>query len=127
MSNNIINLNLGTKALTFNFGEFNLDYLSDDEKDDKLRIKSQELTEKASALESKEAEMDDREIRQNIKSLIDEFFEILFDADAPQKIYEAAGKHTWNYLNVFLQISASIQKEWDKKRNDENFKKYLAE
>ncbi|HFI0945166.1 TPA: hypothetical protein ACGO1F_001443 [Streptococcus suis] len=124
---NKINLNLGNNVLSFNFGAFDLDYQTNDTKDAKLQAKSRELVDKANAFKDKEAEMNDQEYRQVIKPLIDEFFSTMFDDDAPQKIYEAAGENTWTYLDVFLQISNNIQKEWNKKLNDENFKKYLAE
>lgn len=124
---NKINLNLGNNVLSFNFGAFDLDYQTNDTKDAKLQAKSRELVDKANAFKDKEAEMNDQEYRQAIKPLIDEFFSTMFDDDTPQKIYEAAGENTWTYLDVFLQISNNIQKEWNKKLNDENFKKYLAE
>ena len=124
---NTINLNLGIKSLTFNFGDFTLDYQSDDAKETAVLTKSEELTKKASEYEAKESEMAYKDSMVAIKQLIDEFFEVAFDATAPQKIYEAAGKNTWNYLNVFMQISAKIREDRDKKLNDENFKKFLAE
>ena len=51
----------------------------------------------------------------------------MFDADAPQKIYESAGENTISYLKIFLQISGAVQDEQEAKLNDETFKKYLAE
>lgn len=124
---NTINLNLGTNVISFNFGSFELNYQTSDKKDGALQAKSRELVDKTNSFKDKEAEMNDQENRQAIKPLIDEFFGTMFDADAPQKIYEAAGENTWSYLNVFLQISNNLEKEWNKKLNDENFKKYLAE
>lgn len=121
---NIINLNLGTKVISFSFGEFNLDYHASDKKDADIQNKAIELEKKADSLPK---DANDQEGRKVIKPLIDEFFTATFDEDAPQKIYEAVGENTWNYLDVFLQVSATIQKEWKKKLNDENFKKYLAE
>ncbi|MGT2866614.1 hypothetical protein [Streptococcus fryi] len=124
---NTINLNLGTKALSFNFGAFNLDYFASDKKDKQVQDKAVELEQKVDAYQADADTMNDQEGRKALKPLIDEFFEAMFDADAPQKIYDAVGENTWNYLNVFLQVSATIQKEWKKKLNDDNFKKYLAE
>lgn len=121
---NTINLNLGTKVISFSFGEFNLDYHASDKKDADIQNKVIELEKKADSLPK---DANDQEGRKVIKPLIDEFFTATFDEDAPQKIYEAVGENTWNYLDVFLQVSATIQKEWKKKLNDENFKKYLAE
>ena len=111
MSNKTV-IDLGSKVLSFDFGEFSLDYRTTDKKDAQI----QDVV-----------NMNDKEGRKALKPMVDEFFVAMFDEDAPQKIYEVAGENTWNYLNVFLQVSATIQKEWKKKLNDENFKKYLAE
>ena len=51
----------------------------------------------------------------------------MFGEEAPQKIYQSAGENTISYLKIFLQISQAIETEQEKKANDENFKKYLAE
>lgn len=126
MSNKTV-IELGSKVLTFDFGEFTLDYRATDKKDGELQSKSRELVDKSNAFKDKEAEMNDQENRQAIKPLLDEFFSTMFDSDATKKIYEVVGENTWNYLNVFLQISNNLEKEWNKKLNDENFKKYLAE
>ncbi|VTT17752.1 hypothetical protein [Streptococcus dysgalactiae] len=126
MSNKTV-IELGSKVLTFDFGEFTLDYRATDKKDGELQAKSRELVDKSNAFKDKEAEMNDQENRQAIKPLLDEFFSTMFDSDATKKIYGVVGENTWNYLNVFLQISNNLEKEWNKKLNDENFKKYLAE
>lgn len=120
---NIINLNLGVKSLSFSFGGFNLDYISNDKKDKELTIKAQELKERAEKLEDTGSDAENREV---IKSLVDEVFEVMFDAKAPKKIYEAVGENTMNYLGVFLQISEAVQQEKAKQQNDEIFTKYLA-
>ena len=124
---NKINLNLGSNVLSFNFGAFDLDYIMDDAKDAVLQSKARELDAKGKELQGKEDDLNDEESRKEVKPLIDEFFTTMFDDAAPKKIYEAAGNNTWNYLNVFMQISVNINKEWNKKLNDETFKKYLAE
>lgn len=120
-------IELGSKVLSFDFGEFSLDYRATDKRDAQIQDKAIELKDKVDAFQKEAEGMDDKGGRKALKPLVDEFFVAMFDEDAPQKIYEAAGENTWNYLDVFLQISATIQKEWKKKINDDNFKKYLAE
>lgn len=126
MSNKTV-IDLGSKVLSFDFGEFSLDYRATDKKDAQIQDKAVELEGKVGAYQKDAENMNDKEGRKALKPMVDEFFVAMFDEDAPQKIYEVAGENTWNYLNVFLQVSATIQKEWKKKLNDENFKKYLAE
>lgn len=120
-------IDFGSKVLSFDFGEFSLDYRATDAKDAEIQNKAVELEEKVDAYQTDADKLNDQEGRKALKPLVDEFFASMFDEDAPQKIYDAAGQNTWNYLNGFLQVSARIQKEWKKKLNDENFKKYLAE
>ncbi|XCY66657.1 hypothetical protein ABG807_04110 [Streptococcus iniae] len=69
----------------------------------------------------------DGELRKSVKDVLDDVFITMFDKDAPQKIYEACGEHTWTYLNAFLQIAEHLQEIKEQRANDETFKKYLAE
>lgn len=84
MSNKTV-IELGSKVLTFDFGEFTLDYRATDKKDGELQAKSRELVDKSNAFKDKEAEMNDQENRQAIKPLLDEFFSTMFDSDATKK------------------------------------------
>ena len=122
---NIINLAGNDNRVTFNFGEFSLDFNPTDEKSEAISNKASDLKTKADQI--KEDGENVWETRKTIKGLLDEFFGIMFDGDAPVKIFEACGQNTLSYLKVFMQIAETIQKEQQKQLNDENFKKYLAE
>ncbi|HFX4000159.1 hypothetical protein Javan88_0048 [Streptococcus phage Javan88] len=111
------------EEITFNIGDESLCFRSTDE-----RLKS--MTEQASDLKAKAETIDDSDewkARSELKALLDEFFEIMFDETAPQKIYVAAGENAMAYLKVFLKIADALQETKAEKENDAIFKKYLAE
>ncbi|HFI2472224.1 TPA: hypothetical protein ACGO11_000555 [Streptococcus suis] len=120
---NTFNLIGNADLITFNLGSHSLEFNPTDKK-------SQELAEKADELKAKAENLEDGnewEVRKQIKVLLDDFFSVMFDAEAPSKIYEASGENTWNYLKVFLQISNAVLETKKRQENDETFKKYLAE
>ena len=119
----IYNLAGDDEIITFNIGDFSLDVSLSDAKSEILVEKAKELKEKSQHIN------DDNEwqARKEVKELLDDVFTAMFDADAPQKIYESAGENTISYLKIFLQISGAVQDEQEAKLNDETFKKYLAE
>lgn len=119
----IYNLVGSDEAITFNIGDYSLEFHSSDEKSKAVSDKAIELKEKAENISNE----NEWEARKEIKNLLDEFFAVMFDEEAPQKIYQSAGENTISYLKIFLQISQAIETEQEKKANDENFKKYLAE
>lgn len=119
----IYNLVGSDETITFNIGDYSLEFHSSDEKSKAVSDKAIELKEKAEKI----SDENEWEARKEIKNLLDEFFAVLFDEEAPQKIYQSAGENTISYLKIFSQISQAIETEQDKKANDENFKKYLAE
>lgn len=119
-----IKLSTDNSIIPFDFGAFVLNFERSDEKSEFLTHKSEELKEKAEKVNENGTEW---EIRKELKELLDEFFESMFDTDAPAKIYGACGKNTISYLKVFLQVADEMQKIQTKEQNDEDFLKYLAE
>ena len=119
----IYNLVGSDEVITFNIGDYSLEFHSSDENSKAVSDKAIELKEKAENI----SDENEWEARKEIKNLLDEFFAVMFDEEAPQKIYRSAGENTISYLKIFLQISQAIETEQEKKANDENFKKYLAE
>lgn len=120
---NVFNLNGNDDVIIFNLGDLSLKFQPTDDKSKELSEKALELKDKAENI----TDGDEWENRRAIKELLDDFFSVMFDADTPNKIYDAAGKNTWSYLKVFLQISDAIIVTKQKQENDETFKKYLAE
>ncbi|HFU3713956.1 TPA: hypothetical protein ACGPDC_001306 [Streptococcus suis] len=120
---NTFNLLGNDDSITFNIGDFTLTFTQTDAKSKAVSEKAVELKDKADTIK----EGDEWENRESIKGLLDDFFSTMFDADAPVKIYQAAGENTWSYLKVFLQIAEAIMETKKKQENDETFKKYLAE
>ncbi|MGT2969121.1 hypothetical protein [Streptococcus azizii] len=120
---NTFNLLGHDDSITFNLGDFTLKFIPTDAKSKEVSEKALELKEKANTIK----EGNEWENRESIKALLDDFFSVMFDAEAPGKIYQVAGENTWNYLKVFLQIAEAIMKTKKKQENDETFKKYLAE
>lgn len=120
---NVFNLNSNDDVIVFNLGGLTLEFHPTDEKSKELSDKALELKEKAESV----TEGDEWENRRTIKELLDDFFGVMFDASTPEKIYDAAGKNTWSYLKVFLQIADAVMATKQKQENDETFKKYLAE
>ncbi|GGE26273.1 hypothetical protein [Streptococcus himalayensis] len=120
---NIFNLNGNDDVMIFNLGDLRLEFQPTDEKSKELSDKALELKEKADNV----TEGDEWENRRTIKELLDDFFGVMFDTDVTEKIYDAAGKNTWSYLKIFLQIADAVIDVKRKQENDETFKKYLAE
>ncbi|HEM3496818.1 hypothetical protein NKE60_09620 [Streptococcus suis] len=120
---NTFNLLGNDDSITFNIGDFTLTFVPTDAKSKAVSEKAVELKDKADTIK----EGDEWENRESIKGLLDDFFSTMFDADAPGKIYKAAGENTWSYLKVFLQMAEAIMETKKKQENDETFKKYLAE
>ncbi|HEM4630554.1 TPA: hypothetical protein U1Z87_001466 [Streptococcus suis] len=120
---NTFNLLGNDDSITFNIGDFTLTFVPTDAKSKAVSEKAVELKDKADTIK----EGNEWENRESIKGLLDDFFSTMFDADAPGKIYQAAGENTWNYLKVFLQMAEVIMETKKKQENDETFKKYLAE
>lgn len=120
---NTFNLNTNDNLITFNLGDFSLDFNPSDEKSKAIFDKANEVKVAAEKL----TDGDEWENRKAIKELLDDFLATFFDNDAPEKVYTAAGQNTWNYLKVFFQISEAILEVRQKQENDETFKKYLAE
>ncbi|HEL2144183.1 TPA: hypothetical protein ACJ51Q_001388 [Streptococcus suis] len=120
---NTFNLLGNDDSITFNLGDFTLTFTPTDAKSKAVSEKAVELKDKADTIK----EGDEWENRESIKGLLDDFFSTMFDADAPGKIYKAAGENTWSYLKVFLQMAEAIMETKKKQENDETFKKYLAE
>ncbi|MCB2905692.1 hypothetical protein [Streptococcus suis] len=120
---NTFNLLGNDDSITFNLGDFTLTFIPTDAKSKAVSEKAVELKDKADTIK----EGDEWENRESIKGLLDDFFSTMFDADAPGKIYKAAGENTWSYLKVFLQMAEAIMETKKKQENDETFKKYLAE
>lgn len=120
---NTFNLLGNDDSITFNIGDFTLTFTQTDAKSKAVSEKAVELKDKADTIK----EGDEWENRESIKSLLDDFFSTMFDADAPGKIYQATGENTWSYLKVFLQMAEAIMETKKKQENDETFKKYLAE
>ncbi|HEM2534172.1 hypothetical protein RJW49_03785 [Streptococcus suis] len=120
---NTFNLLGNDDSITFNIGDFTLTFVPTDAKSKTVSEKAVELKDKADNIK----EGDEWENREIIKDLLDDFFSTMFDADAPGKIYQAAGENTWSYLKVFLQMIEAIMETKKKQENDETFKKYLAE
>ncbi|WP_449454612.1 hypothetical protein [Streptococcus suis] len=120
---NTFNLLGNDDSITFNIGDFTLTFVPTDAKSKAVSEKAVELKDKTDTIK----EGDEWENRESIKGLLDDFFSTMFDADAPGKIYKAAGENTWSYLKVFLQMAEAIMETKKKQENDETFKKYLAE
>ncbi|HEL9638198.1 TPA: hypothetical protein U0K45_000651 [Streptococcus suis] len=120
---NTFNLLGNDDSITFNLGDFTLTFTPTDAKSKAVSEKAVELKDKADTIK----EGNEWENRESIKGLLDDFFSTMFDADAPGKIYQAAGENTWNYLKVSLQMAEAIMETKKKQENDETFKKYLAE
>lgn len=120
---NTFNLNTNDSLITFNLGDFSLEFNPSDDKSKAIFDKANEVKLAAENL----TEGDEWENRKSIKELLDDFLATFFDSEAPEKVYNAAGQNTWNYLKVFLQISEAILEVRKKQENDETFKKYLAE
>lgn len=109
---------------TFNIGDLTLEFAPSDAKSESLANKAIELKEKADQFDKSGTEW---EQRKELKSLMDEFFEMMFDEDTPEKLYDACGQNTITYLKLFLMMAEAVQEVNEKKQNDETFKKYLAE
>ncbi|HEQ2107294.1 TPA: hypothetical protein VKH48_001221 [Streptococcus pyogenes] len=109
---------------TFNIGDLTLEFAPSDAKSESLAEKAVELKEKADRFDKSGTEW---EQRKELKSLMDEFFTMMFDEDTPQKLYEVCGQNTITYLKLFLMMAEAVQEVNEKKQNDETFKKYLAE
>lgn len=109
---------------TFNIGDVILEFQPTDEKSEMLEKKSAELKAKAEQIDESGTEW---ELRKELKDLLDEFFTAAFDADTPQKLYDACGQNTISYLKLFLQIADALREVNEERQNDEAFKKYLAE
>lgn len=109
---------------TFNIGDVTLEFKATDEKSEMLEKKSAELKAKAEQIDESGTEW---ELRKELKDLLDEFFTAAFDADTPQKLYDACGQNTISYLKLFLQIADALREVNEERQNDEAFKKYLAE
>ena len=109
---------------TFNIGDVTLGFKATDEKSEMLDKKSAELKAKAEQIDESGTEW---ELRKELKDLLDEFFTAAFDADTPQKLYDACGQNTISYLKLFLQIADALREVNEERQNDEAFKKYLAE
>ena len=109
---------------TFNIGDVTLEFKATDEKSEMLEKKSAELKAKAEQIDESGTEW---ELRKELKNLLDEFFTAAFDADTPQKLYDACGQNTISYLKLFLQIADALREVNEERQNDEAFKKYLAE
>ncbi|HEM6509305.1 TPA: hypothetical protein U2E14_000926 [Streptococcus suis] len=120
---NTFNLLGNDESIIFNIGELSLKFVPTDAKSQEVSEKTIELQTKADNIK----EGDEWENRESIKGLLDDFFSTMFDADAPGKIYQAAGENTWSYLKVFLQMAEAIMETKKRQENDETFKKYLAE
>ena len=109
---------------TFNIGDVTLEFKATDEKSEMLEKKSAELKAKAEQIDESGTEW---ELRKELKDLLDEFFTAAFDADTPQKLYDACGQNTISYLKLFQQIADALREVNEERQNDEAFKKYLAE
>ena len=109
---------------TFNIGDVTIEFKATDEKSEMLEKKSAELKAKAEQIDESGTEW---ELRKELKDLLDEFFTAAFDADTPQKLYDACGQNTISYLKLFLQIADALREVNEERQNDEAFKKYLAE
>lgn len=84
MSNRTV-IELGSKVLSFDFGEFSLDYRATDNKDAQIQDKAVELEGQVDAYQKDAENMNDQEGRKALKPLVDEFFVAMFDEEADRK------------------------------------------
>lgn len=124
MAKSVFNFSDHQDLITFNIGSHSFDYSPSDDKEQALSQKADELKEKSAEFE---VTGDEWGLRQQIKVLLDEFFALLFNEDAPTAIYQACGQNTVSYFRLFFKIIDHIHKVNQQRLNDETFKKYLAE
>lgn len=122
----VYNLAEKDEKITFDFGTYSLDFYSSDKKSKEVSDKAEELKKESDNL-GKTEEGNEWELRDKLKKMLDEFFSIMFDDEAPQKIYQSAGENTISYLQIFLEISNAVKIENEKRFNDKAFEKYLSE
>lgn len=122
----VYNFDAKQDAIVFKIGDVELEFLPSDEQSKYIQEKGLEIQEKAKTLVDDSTESD-FETAIKIKQLLDELFETMFEAETPQKVYEAVGKNTLSYLRVFYQISNAIREVNAERQNDEYFKQFLSE
>lgn len=122
----VYNFDAKQDAIVFKIGDVELEFLPSDEQSKYIQEKGLEIQEKAKTLVDDSTESD-FETAMKIKQLLDELFETMFEAETPQKVYEAVGKNTLSYLRVFYQISNAIREVNTERQNDEYFKQFLSE
>ncbi|SES18107.1 hypothetical protein [Streptococcus gallolyticus] len=120
------NFDTSQDSVVFNVGDVTLEFLPSDEQSKSLQAKADELKERAEKLSDSPQE-DTWETMAEFKALLDEFFESMFDKEAPQKLYEAAHKNTMAYIKLFFHIAKALQEVSEERQNDEYFKQFLSE
>lgn len=120
------NFDTNQDAIVFNVGDVSLEFLPSDEQSKSLQAKADELKERAEKL-SDSPQDDAWETMAEFKALLDEFFESMFDKEAPQKLYEAVHQNTMAYIKLFFHIAKALKEVSEERQNDEYFKQFLSE
>lgn len=120
------NFDTNQDAIVFNVGDVSLEFLPSDEQAKNLSLKADELKARAEQL-SDDTTDDAWETMAKFKALLDEFFEMMFDKEAPQKLYEAVHQNTMAYIKLFFHIAKALKEVSEERQNDEYFKQFLSE
>lgn len=108
-------------VIPVDFGEFKFEFQANDDNLKRLSLMSDELKEKAGAIESET----DLQAFENMQGFTKDCWDGVFGEGSFDKVYEFSGGSTMIAITYFLEAVDGINEEYNKQVNTDQLAKYL--
>lgn len=123
----VIKFEKRNNVIPIDFGDFQLEFVANDENLLRLEKIQKELSEESKRLESMTNEDNLEEMLETLKTIAEKAWDKPFGEGTFDKIYQFAGQSISMVVNYFVQMFEGISEEYQEQINADKIKKYIED
>lgn len=116
-----------SNVIPIDFGDFQLEFVANDDNLSRLDTMQKELVSESRRLEGMTSEENVKEMLEVLKTLAAKAWDTTFGEGTFDKIYQFAGQSITMVINYFVQTFEGISEEYHEQINADKLKKYIED